>query len=168
MPLAVLIAGSNGAGKTTLARRLLPLAYPGARFLNADEIQRTTLFSTPAGAGRELIRQLRATLESGESFAVETTLSSVSYAHQFVGWRAKGYEIVLHYLEVVSADFAVARVARRVAEGGHDIPERDIRRRYERGVQLFEALYRSSVDTWYHYRVDERGPELVESCENLR
>jgi predicted ABC-type ATPase len=168
MPIAVLIAGSNGAGKTTLARRLLPLAYPDARFLNADEIQRMTRFSTPAAAGRELIQQLRVTVESSTSFAVETTLSSVSYARQFGAWRARGYEIVLHYLQVVSADFAVGRVARRVAEGGHDIPEQDIRRRYARGVELFETLYRPSVDLWYHYRVDERGPELVESNESPR
>jgi len=168
MPAAVLIAGSNGAGKTTLARRLLPLVYPDALFLNADEIQRTTVFSTPAAAGRELFRQVRARLDQGESFAVETTLSSSSYARQFFDWRARGYEIVLHYLEVISADFAVARVARRVAMGGHDIPEKDIRRRWARGVELFETVYRPSVDTWYHYRVDERGPELVESSESLR
>lgn len=164
---AVLIGGSNGAGKTTLARRLLPLAYPSARFLNADEIQRTTQFSTPHAAGRELIRQVQMTLERRESFMVETTLSSSSYARQFAGWRSRGYEIVLHYLEVVSADFAVARVAHRVAEGGHDIPELDIRRRYARGVELFETVYRPAVDTWYHYRVDERGPELVKSSESL-
>lgn len=165
--IALLIAGANGAGKTTLARRLLPLAYPTVLFLNADEIQRTTPFSTSVAAGREMIRQLGEALNHGESFAVETTLSSPRYARQFADWRARGYRIVLHYLEVVSADFAVARVARRVAQGGHAIAEHDIRRRCARGVALFGTVYRPSVDMWYHYRIDERGPELVESSESL-
>lgn len=167
MPLAVLIAGANGAGKTTLARRLLPLAYPEARFLNADEIQRKTSSATPAAAGRALIEQLRGTIERGEDFVVETTLSSSSYARQFKVWRSSGYQIILHYLEVVSADFAVARVAKRIAQGGHAIPEADIRRRYVRSVALFGSLYRSSVDAWYHYWVDERGTKLVKSSESF-
>lgn len=89
-------------------------------------------------------------------------------ARQFEDWRAQGYWITLHYLEVASADFAVARVARRVAAGGHDIPEPDIRRRYARGRVLFEEVYRPSVDAWYHYRIDERGPRLAETSEGSR
>ena len=168
MPDAVLIGGANGAGKTTLARRLLPAAYPDARFLNADEIQREKGFSCPSAAGRELIARLRAISEAGMSFVVETTLSSAGYARQFATWRARGYFITVHYLEVASADFAVARVARRVAAGGHDIPEADIRRRHGRGRVLFADLYRSQADAWYHYRVDERGTELVESRQDAR
>lgn len=166
MPDAVLIAGSNGAGKTTLARRLLPAAYPDVLFLNADEIQREAGFASPPAAGRELILRLRRACGVGASFAVETTLSSASYARQFDDWRSRGYRIILHYLEVASADFAVTRVAKRVAAGGHDIPEKDIRRRYARGLALFEEIYRPSANVWYHYRVDERGPELVKSSES--
>jgi predicted ABC-type ATPase len=165
---AVLIAGANGAGKTTFARRLLPAAYPEARFLNADEIQREGGFSHPAAAGRELIARLRAVSETGDSFVVETTLSSPSYARQFTNWRERGYWITVHYLEVVSADFAVARVSRRVAAGGHGIPEPDIRRRHARGLVLFAETYRPQADAWYHYKVDERGPELVKSSQGVR
>lgn len=165
---AVLIAGANGAGKTTFARRLLPAAYPDARFLNADEIQREGGFSNALAAGRELIARLRIITQAGGSFAIETTLSSVSYAHQFAAWRARGYWVTIHYLEVVSADFAVARVAKRVAAGGHDVPEPDIRRRHARGLVLFAETYRPLSDAWYHYRVDEEGSELVQSSQGYR
>ena len=168
MPDAVLIAGANGAGKTTLARRLLPAAYPDARFLNADEIQREEGFSSPSAAGRELISRLKTVSEAGDSFVVETTLSSASYGRQFAAWRGRGYWVTVHYIEAVSADFAVARVARRVAAGGHGIPELDIRRRYARGRVLFAELYRPQADAWYHYKVDERGLELVESNQDAR
>ena len=110
---------------------LIAGAYPDARFLNADEIQREGGFSNALAAGRELIAGLRIITQAGGSFAIETTLSSVSYAHQFAAWRARGYWVTIHYLEVVSADFAVARVAKRVAAGGHDVPEPDIRRRHD-------------------------------------
>jgi len=168
VPDAVLIAGANGAGKTTLARRLLPAAYPEARFLNADEIQREEGFSSPLAAGRELIARLNTVSEAGGSFAVETTLSSTHYARQFTAWRERGYWITVHYLEVVSADFAVTRVAKRVVAGGHDIPELDVRRRHARGRVLFQELYRPRADAWYHYRVDEQGAELVESSQRAR
>lgn len=91
---------------------------------------------------------------------VETTLSSLMYAREAPAWRQAGYSIWLYFLEVATADIAVARIALRVAAGGHGIPERDIRRRYARGLRLLPA-YRSLADVWYHYRVDQKGPTLV-------
>jgi predicted ABC-type ATPase len=64
---------------------------------------------------------------------------------------------VLYFIEVASADLAVARVAHRVARGGHDVPEVDIRRRFARGLLHFETFYKSTVDEWYHWRSDEQA-----------
>lgn len=163
----MLIAGANGAGKTTFGMNFVPQTFPAAEFLNADEIQREggTPISAMA-AGRELLRRLAGHLERCEDFAVETTLSSESYARMFPAWRARGYRITLHYFEARSADFAVARVARRVAAGGHAIPEADIRRRYARGLALFKRVYRPAVDVWYHYIVDEQGPRRADQSQN--
>jgi len=161
----VLIAGANGAGKTTFARNVLPLVHSGCTFLNADEIQREdAAFSTPAAAGRELLRRLAELVSQRLSFALETTLSSRMYARDIPAWRAAGYQVWFYFLEAPSADFAVKRVAERVASGGHGIPEPDIRRRFARGVALFPS-YRSLADVWYHFRVDEKGPTLVAKKE---
>ena len=167
MPNAVLIAGANGAGKTTFATSFVPMACPDAVFLNADEIQRLAdPTASPLAAGREMLRRLAERIDQRRDLVVETTLSSEGYARVIPGWRARGYVVTLHYLEVASADFAVARVARRVANGGHAIPEGDIRRRYARGRALFKAVYRPAVDLWYHYRVDERGIRRVDQGQN--
>ena len=167
MPDAVLIAGANGAGKTTFAMNFVPLAFPDAEFLNADEIQRERAVEiAPLAAGRELLRRLAVRVDRREDFVIETTLSSAGYARMFPAWQARGYRISLHDLEVSSADLAVARVARRVAAGGHAIPEADIRRRHARGLVLFERVYRPAVDLWYHYRVDEKGSRRVDQSEN--
>jgi len=88
VPEAIVVAGPNGAGKTTFARELLPALYPGVAFLNADEVQReASAFAHPVAAGRELLRRLAEQERSGDSFAVETTLSSTMYVRHMRAWR---------------------------------------------------------------------------------
>jgi predicted ABC-type ATPase len=159
-PDAILIAGANGAGKTTFARQFLHVRYPVAHFLNADEIQREgPAFSHPVAAGRELVRRLDDLVGQRETFAVETTLSSRRYVAKLREWSGLGYRTSLHFIELPSADFAVRRVATRVAAGGHAVPDADVRRRFERGVQLF-PVYKPLVDRWYHWFSDDRGLRL--------
>lgn len=160
-PEAVLIAGANGAGKTTFAREFLHVRYPGASFLNADEIQREGgALSHPVAAGRELIRRLDDLVGRRSSFAVETTLASRNHVRRLRAWSAAGYRTTMHFIEVPSADYAVRRVATRVAAGGHSIPEADIRRRFQRGLEMFASVYKPVVDRWYHWRSDDQGLRL--------
>lgn len=160
---AILIAGANGAGKTTFARQVLRLQYPEARFLNADEIQREDpQFAHPFAAGRELLRRMADLERRYESFAVETTLSSTMYVSRLRVWATCGYRTTLHFMELPSSDFAVQRVATRVAAGGHTVPEVDIRRRFDRGLRLFGTLYKELPDRWYHWRSDDGGLRLVD------
>jgi len=160
---AILIGGSNGAGKTTFARQLLPLEYPDAQFLNADEIQREAGPQThPVEAGRELLLRLEACVQSQSSFVLETTLASTAHARKIVRWSGLGYRVILHFIEVPSVDFALARVARRVALGGHDVPEMDVRRRFSRGIRHFGETYKPIVDEWYHWRSDDKGLSLID------
>jgi predicted ABC-type ATPase len=160
-PLAILIAGANGAGKTSFARQMLPLLHPEVPFLNVDEIQQENeSFRHPVAASKEFLRRLEAYVQDRKPFAIETTLSSPSYAHHVRAWHALGYETVLHFIEVPNADFAVDRVRERVQAGGHGIPEADIRRRFERGRQLFAGLFCPLVRQWYHWHANEEGISL--------
>ncbi len=83
------------------------------------------------------------------------------YARRADGWRRMGYRTALHFIELPSAEYAVQRVAQRVAAGGHAIPEKDIRRRFSRGLELFETIYKPSVDQWYHWFSDNEGLRFV-------
>ena len=158
MPEAIVVAGANGAGKTTFARELLPALYPDIEFLNADEVRmEAPTFAHPVAAGRELLRRLAAKERDRHSFAIETTLSSTMYVRHMRLWRSAGYRIVLHFIELPSEDYAVDRVARRVAAGGHDVPEADVRRRFHRGLRLFDEVYKALVDEWYHWYSDDGG-----------
>lgn len=160
-PKIIIISGPNGAGKTTFAREFLPQEAGCPVFVNADLIAAGL---SPFAPERAAIQAGRLTLEAiaqhvtrRESFAFETTLSGKAYARQIPQWRQLGYHVELFFLSLTSADMAVQRVAERVRQGGHDIPEATIRRRFEAGTRLFFDVYRPLVDQWVLY--DNSGDE---------
>jgi predicted ABC-type ATPase len=87
----------------------------------------------------------------GESFAFETTLAGLNYARHIPSWRAAGYHVKLIFLSLPTAELAIGRVKARVAQGGHNVPEEVVRRRFEAGLLNFETVYRQLVDSWVLY-----------------
>jgi predicted ABC-type ATPase len=74
--------------------------------------------------------------------------------------------VKLIFLSLPTADLAVARVAARVAQGGHDVAENVIRRRFRSGLRNFEKVYRPLVDNWLLY--DNSQPTPVKLDEGGR
>lgn len=144
------IAGPNGAGKTTTAMSLIPDLVRIYEFINADEIARGLAplhpESVSLAASKLMIHRLRELLKANKSFAFETTASGTNYLKYLREAQKKGYEIHLIYLWLSSPDLAVKRVAQRVAQGGHDIPELTIRRRYYGGLRNLIAHYLPLAD----------------------
>ena len=154
-----IIAGCNGAGKTTASYTILPEILDCKEFVNADEIARGLSPFQPekAGieAGRLMLKRIKGLLDSGENFAFETTLATKSYINLIVNAKDKGYQITCLFFWLCSVDLAISRVKSRVREGGHNIPEDVIRRRYKSGLQNFFKLYLPKVDNWMF--VDNSG-----------
>lgn len=155
MPNIYIIAGSNGSGKTTLANTLLPEFLSCNEFVNADLIAAgLSPFnpdSTALQAGRLMLERIKILSEEKKDFAFETTLSTRSYAPHIKEWREEGYDVHLIFLWVNSVDISIARVVNRVKNGGHNIPEDVICRRYERGLKNFLDIYRHIVTSWEIY-----------------
>jgi predicted ABC-type ATPase len=148
----LIIAGPNGAGKTTFARAFLP-EYPElTTFINADLIAAGLSPFDPdraaIQAGRLMLEMIDSFVEEGRSFSFETTLSGLSYATKTEDWRRRGYQILLIFISLPDADMAVSRVAERVRQGGHNIPEHVARRRFLKGLDNFERVYRNLADNW--------------------
>ena len=166
----IIIAGPNGAGKTTFARSFLPAEAHCPRFINADLIAAGLSPFAPetaaVKAGRLMLREMAECARRGESFAVETTLSGLVYLRHVHHWRRQGYHVSLFFLALPSADMAVARVAERVRQGGHDIPEDVIRRRFVAGRDHFDHHYRAAVHAWALYDNGGATPALLEWGEN--
>jgi predicted ABC-type ATPase len=167
-PLVVLLAGPNGAGKSTSAAQLLRGVLAVEEFVNADTIARGLSAYRPEGAavaaGRVMLERLRFLAAVRRDFAFETTLAGLGHGQWLRQLRSSGYRSHLVFLALPSAALAVARVAARVREGGHDVPEHVVRRRYEAGLRnLFEA-YILAVDAWQVYdNSDLSGPRLIAS-----
>lgn len=157
----IIIAGPNGAGKTTFAREFLPHEAACPVFVNADLIAAGLAPFAPESAavqaGRLMLSELERHFQAGSSFAFETTLSGRAYLRHIARWREAGYRVELIFLRLASADEAVARVAQRVKQGGHDIPEAVIRRRFDAGLDNLIRYYAPAVDAWALY--DNSGDE---------
>lgn len=159
----IIIAGPNGAGKTTFARSFLPAEAQLPRFINADLIAAGLAPFAPETAaikaGRLMLQEIEQCARRGESFAFETTMSGLGYLRHISGWRAQGYRVSLFFLTLPNVETAIARVAARVRQGGHDIPEPVIRRRFAMGWNNFQRHYKQAVDDWALY--DNAGAEPV-------
>ena len=164
-PRAIIIAGPNGAGKTTFAREFLPAEGRCPTFINADLIAEGLSPFRPASmavnASRLMLEHVRQVVAKRQDFAVETTLAGRAYLRMIREWKAIGYQVELMFLQLPSADLAVERVCQRVAQGGHNIPEPDIRRRFDRGITNFYQLYRAAVDAWQVFDANQWPPVLI-------
>lgn len=165
----IIIAGPNGAGKTTFAREFLPNEAACPVFVNADLIAAGLAPFAPESAavqaGRLMLAELERHFRAGESFAFETTLSGRAYLRHIRRWQQAGYRVELIFLRLNHADEAVARVAQRVRQGGHDIPEAVIRRRFAAGQDLFHRHYAPVVDAWVLYDNSGEAPVLLDWSE---
>jgi len=167
----IIIAGPNGAGKTTFAIEFLPNEAACPNFVNADLIAAGLAPFVPENvafrAGRLMISEIRNHVRQGESFAFETTLSGRHYARLIPQWQSAGYSVKLFFLKLASPELAIARVQQRVKEGGHNIPEPVIRRRFSAGFQNFENLYKPLVNEWALYDNSASAPILIKEGVNL-
>lgn len=170
LPKIVIIAGPNGAGKTTFAREFLPNEAHCPDFVNADLIAAGLSPFRPEAAavhaGRIMLEEVAARVARRENFAFETTLAGRGYMRMIVRWRAAGYHVELLFLSLPSPEMAIMRVAGRVAQGGHAVPEDVIRRRFAAGWRNFREHYMGLVDSWVLYDNSGDQPVKMESGEN--
>lgn len=154
MPQIYVIRGANGSGKTTVSLSLLP-ELEILEYVNADAIAAGLSPLNPESmaiqAGRLMLERLRTLADTGADFAFETTLAARTFAPFLRDCQGKGNTVNLIYFWLRSPELAVERVARRVASGGHSIPEDVIRRRYERGKRNLLELYLPLSDSWIVY-----------------
>lgn len=147
-----IISGPNGAGKTTVAMTLLTEVFNCREYVNADAIAVGLSPFNPESmaimAGRLMLQRIDDLLERGESFAVETTLATRSYSRLVQRAHQQSYRVSLVYFWLESPEVAIQRVALRVSEGGHNIQENVIRRRYSAGLKNFFNIYMPIVDYW--------------------
>ena len=164
-----IIGGCNGAGKTTASFNILPDLLNCKEFVNADEIARGLSPFQPEKvsieAGRLMLSRIDELLKSQKDFSFETTLSTRSFVSTIKKAREKEYYITLIFFWLDSIQLAKDRVKKRVAEGGHNIEEKVIERRYNSGISNLFKLYVSKVDSLLIYDNSNIESELIAEKE---
>ena len=151
-PLLWLVIGPNGAGKSTYYEtRIRP--HLAAEFVNADAIGRARWPRDAVGRAYDAARlaetRRRELIDLRRSFVAETVCSHPSKLALLADARAAGYRVWVSFICLETPQLAVARVAERVARGGHAVPHDKIRGRYDRmaafAVAAVEAAHRGYV-----------------------
>ena len=150
-PTIYILAGPNGAGKTTFANTFLQPFAKCREFLNADLIAAGLSPFAPESqairASELLLKRIDELVSTRLTFSFETTLAARSYHGSVIQWRRLGYRVILYFIWLPNPELAIQRVAKRVREGGHNIPETVVRRRFARGLANLLDLYIPIVDT---------------------
>jgi len=165
-----IIAGPNGSGKTTFAKTFLPEYAKCNRFINADLISAGLSPFSPQQAaiksGKLVLEQIKEYSKNGVDFGFETTMSGVTYLKYFKMFKEKGYKINIFFLWIPGSQLAVARVKDRVAQGGHNVPVKDIKRRFERSTEKFFKQYRLLADRWILFNNAGPKPKIIAKKQN--
>ncbi len=146
----VIIAGANGSGKTTFARKFLDITK--YKFLNADEFAKEISPANPSlvriAAGKKVIKSIDQFIDQQESFVIESTLSGSFLEKHITKLQKNGYKVKLAFIFLASRELCIERIKSRVLQGGHDIPDDDVIRRFNRGLIRFWNHYRIQVDSY--------------------
>jgi predicted ABC-type ATPase len=168
-PRLYIIAGPNGAGKTTFAQQFLPRYADCPEFVNADLIAHELSPRSPEAAalraGRLMLEQIHTLGRRNEDFGFETTLSGTTYLPLLRRLKTQRYKIHLFFLWIPTVELALARVADRVRQGGHDIPEAVVRRRFSKGIHNLFRVYHPFLDSWILFDNSTETPQVIASEE---
>ena len=152
MPRLYIISGCNGAGKTTASYSMLPEMLECSEFVNSDEFAKSLSPFKPENASiqasRYMLLKIRYLLKQNSDFAVETTLATRTLLKTVRMAQNAGYSVTLLYFWLNSPELAIERVKARVENGGHNIPEETIRRRYNVGIDYFFHHYAPVCERW--------------------
>lgn len=170
MPILTVIAGPNGSGKSTYTRAL---DFEGREnLLDPDAIARRLNPGDPRAAAmasaREILDRIEHCLDQRISFAIETTLASRKTLRTMQKAKFNGFMVDLVYICLDTPERSILRVQERVSQGGHDVPDSDVRRRYlrsqanlPRAIQIADRaiLYDNSENA--HWKMLELRPGRI-------
>jgi predicted ABC-type ATPase len=159
----VVVGGPNGSGKSTFAEEFV--SRHGIEYLGADAIAAELAPDHPLSmrveAGKQFVRTLGAVIAAGHSRVVESTLAGKGLAHHLLNAKQASYAITVVFVTLDSPELCIARIQERVSQGGHPVPDADVRRSFGRARRLFWHLYRPLADSWQLFSNTGDGFDLI-------
>jgi predicted ABC-type ATPase len=147
----VIIAGANGVGKTTFARSYGDI-YP-LDFVNADEAARELnpedMESVKLKAGRFFFKKVDELIKNDDNFIIESTLAGKYLLRLIRRFKDRGFFVKIIYIFLENPEVCIERIKERVLKGGHNVPDKDVLRRYYRSKKNFWHSYKDLADKWF-------------------
>ena len=147
----VLVVGANGSGKSTFIANWFTLSNPKMQYVNAD------LMLVNSGVGNASYTTMEKTIDyvydlinNNKSFIYETVFSHLSKLEIANYAKNKGYKIIAVYVKTNDVNININRVAKRVSQGGHNVPEDKIISRFNRVIENVKKLKNIS-DEFYEF-----------------
>jgi len=173
-PRLRLIPGPNGAGKTSFTTALQTnYRVKLGDYVNPDDIAASLSGEMPDAYERAKAAQKRACdyrddlIKARRSMTYESVMSHHSHLDFVREARKSGYRTYLYYIGLLDPALCITRVANRVEQHGHAVPEAKIRSRYHRSLSNLYAMCQA-VDR--AYLMDNSGQQhmLVAAIEGDR
>ena len=76
-------------------------------------------------------------------------------------FKKKNYLVTIIFVYLNEPQISIDRIKVRVAKGGHHVPDEDVKRRFERGINNFWNMYRQMSDNWILVNNSETSFEQV-------
>ena len=165
----IIVGGANGVGKTTFAyqyRDEYKIDYLGADEIAAGIDKKNDYENIELKAGKIFFRRLEEYLKSGKSVIIESTLSGTGLSRQLEKFKENGFSIHLVYVFLDDLKLCNRRISARVKKGGHNVPEKDVERRFHRSISNFRKIYLPLADTWQIIYNGLKRPLEIAICDN--
>ena len=155
-PILIVVAGPNGSGKTSTTRSVIKHEWAEqCVYINPDEIAQTKFGDwNDSNAVRQAVEYCEEwreqLLKEHKDFIFETVLSSDGKVDFLKRAKEEGYFIRIFFICTETPSINAARIAKRVMEGGHDVPIQKIITRYLKAITNVTKVA-SFADRAYFY-----------------
>jgi len=147
----IILAGPNGTGKTSFANQYVETS--SYQYLSADamaeKLAPQSFNEVKVKAGREFFKQITEMIAESKDIIVESTLSGLGFQRIIHRLNQAGYRITILFIYLETPEVCIKRVKERVLKGGHDVPEVDIQRRFDRSKKNFWRIYKKQAHYWH-------------------
>lgn len=167
-PVLIVIAGPNGSGKTTITSKILRHQWmENAIYINPDQIAMDKFGDwNSVEAIMQSVKYCETLreecLQERKSLIFETVLSAEDKVDYIRRAKEAGFFIRIFFVSTNHPSINASRIARRVMEGGHDVPITKVISRYNKSILNCKRISRIADRTYiYDNSVDDQEAKLL-------